>query len=210
MNLAVIYVFPQVDLKRYLPLARRFADTYRQFRPGLPHALHVVCNASSPGDSGLAALSGIECSLHVRENNGWDIGAFQWAAENIPADLMVCLGAPVHFHQPLWLELMVEAYIQNGLNLYGCWAYLSPNWHVRTTMFACPPELIRSYPLVVASSRASRYEFEHGNHSFTRHVLGMGADCIMVTRKGCFPFSQWEGHAPGPQDSLAWDQHVHG
>lgn len=94
-------------------------------------------------------------------------------------------------------------------NLYGCWAYLSPNWHVRTTCFWCHPELVRSYPKYIGSSKKDRYEFEHGGGSFTRHVIKLGLEAMMVTRKGIFPFNQWRDHAPGPDDSLVLDQWTH-
>jgi hypothetical protein len=132
------------------------------------------------------------------------------AADTLHCDLLVCLGAPVHFHRSGWLDRMVDAYLHNGPALYGCACYLSPNWHVRTTVFFCPPQLIQSYPLIIGSTRESRYGFEHGPKSFTRHVLSAGLPCLMVTWSGIFPFEQWEGHAPGPRDILVWDQHVHG
>lgn len=122
---------------------------------------------------------------------------------------MVCLGAHSHFHRAGWLHQMAEAFIQNGPGLYGSAAYLTPNWHVRTTCFWCPPELLRSYPAYAGSSRGSRYEFEHGNTSFTRHVLGLGFPCFMVTWEGCWPFDQWQDHGPDLNQILVRDQHIH-
>jgi hypothetical protein len=195
-----------VNSRVYFPLAKRFADTWRQF-PG--HSLHLLCNGSDPHPSDLIPFKGIDYETHTCSNLGWDVGAFQFIAESLPCDLLVCLGAPVHFHKPGWLEAMVESYINHGPALYGCWAYLSPNWHVRTTVFWCPPILIQSYPLQVTSSRASRYDFEHGPHSITRHAMSAGFETLMVTRKGVFPFSDWLNHAPGVEDSLVLDQHIH-
>ena len=206
MNVAVVYVFPLVNSRIYFPLAQRFTDTWRKF-PG--SNLHVICNGSRPVPVELRPFDGLGAQFHVHDNSGWDVGAFQLAAETIPCDLLICLGAPVHFHQPEWMGRMVEAYIQNGPALYGCWAYLAPNWHVRTTVFWCPPQLLQSYPYVIGSARASRYGFEHGDNSFTRHVLKAGFDCFMVTRTGCYPFDQWDNHAPGVEDSLCLDQHIH-
>lgn len=206
MKVAVCYVFPQVLVRTYHPLARRFASTWLRY-PG--HDLHVIANGPTPGEREKSLFSAIPCAWHTHSNLGWDIGAFQYAAESVPCDLLVCLGAPVHFHRGQWLESMVDAYLHHGPALYGCWAYLSPNWHVRTTCFWCPPELLQSYPVQVGSTRPDRYEFEHGNSSFTRHVLKAGFPAIMVTTKGCFPFDQWQDHAPGPNESLVLDQHIH-
>lgn len=211
MKTAVVYVYPMVHLATYYPLAHRFSTTWKQFSPGRePHTLHVIGNGSEVPPMDRAPFNGIpNVQWGSYSNIGWDIGLFQWAAENIPCDLLVCMGAPIHFHKPGWLDRMVDAYVENGPNLYGCWAYLSPNWHVRTTCFWCHPELLRSYPYSIGNSRASRYDFEHGPHSFTRHVLSAGMDCIMVTMDGCFQFQDWVNHAPGVNNSLVLDQFTH-
>lgn len=206
MRVAVCYVFPMVNQRVYFPLAQRFCDSWRRY-PG--HSLHVLCNGGVPSPRDKLPFDGLTNDFHPCTNIGWDIGAFQWAADAIPCDLLVCLGAPVHFHRLGWLERMADSYLEFGPSLFGCWAYLAPNWHVRTTCFWCPPELLQSYPYDVGSTRASRYAFEHGSTSFTRHVLDSGFDCIMVTTKGCFPFDQWQDHAPGVEESLVLDQWTH-
>ena len=211
MRVAIAYVFPQVKVYTYFPLAKRFAETWQRFPPGAEaHTLHVIGNGSEVQPISRAPFLPIpNCQFHSHNNIGWDIGAFQWAAENIPCDLLVCLGAPVYFHRSAWLDRMVDAFLNNGPALYGCWAYLSPNWHVRTTAFWCPPELLNSYPNIVGSTQKMRYEFEHGRNSFTRHVLSAGLPCFMVTSEGCFDFEQWADHAPDANHSLVLDQHIH-
>jgi hypothetical protein len=207
---AIVYVFPQVKRQVYYPLAHRFTETWRKFPPGNePHILYVIGNGGEVLPQEQSLFDGISCRFLAHDNSGWDVGAFQLAAEKLPCDLLICLGAPVHFHRSGWLDRMVDAYVQSGPALYGCWAYLSPNWHVRTTVFWCPPELLKSYSYAVTSEQRSRYAFEHGQQSFTRHVLGLGFPCIMVTQKGCFSFDQWEKNAPGVADSLVLDQHIH-
>lgn len=206
MNVAVAYVYPLVRSQTYFPLAQRFANTWRQF-PG--HSLHIIGNGGQPTPIDLRPFSGIDYTVHAYDNTGWDIGAFQWAAEHLPCDLLVCLGAPVHFHRPGWLAAMVDAFISEGPALYGCWAFLAPDWHVRTTAFWLPPQLLQSYPYQVVSSRPSRYDFEHGPHSLTRHVLDLGFECWMVSQTGYYPFAQWRDRAPGARDSLLLDQHIH-
>lgn len=209
MKVAVVYVYPMINVRMFYPSAKRFADTYRYSHKSIPHDLHVMVNGGNPRSIDMGPFMGITYQTHEYNNIGWDIGSFQWAAENIPCDLMICLGTHIHFHKPMWLERMVDAFIENGPALYGCWAYLSPNWHVRTTCFWCPPQLINAYPNQVGSARASRYDFEHGSNSFTRFVLSAGMDCLMVTWSGVFPFSDWQNNAPGPEESLVLDQHVH-
>lgn len=209
MNIAVVYVYPMANARTYYPLATRFAQTYASNPAGEGHELHIICNGASPSDYERQAFGMMDVQMHARSNFGWDIGAYQWACDRIPCDLLVCCGAHVHFHRPGWLSRMVEAYLENGPALYGCWAYLSPNWHVRTTFFWLPPQLLQSYPEMIGNGRKNRYNFEHGNGSLTRHALKYGFPCLMVTWDGCYPFEQWQDHAPGPENSLVHDQHTH-
>lgn len=211
MNVAIVYVYPMSKLATYYPAAQRFAETWRRFPPGSePYSLHVIGNGSPVPDQHRRLFDGIPgCTFLAWNNLGWDIGAFQYAAASIPCDLLICFGSHVHFHRPGWLDRMVQVFLEHGPALYGCWAYLSPNWHVRTTAFWMQPILLNSYPDQVGSSKKSRYTFEHGDKSFTRHILSAGLECLMVTWDGVFPFSQWHAHAPGVDNSLVLDQHTH-
>lgn len=206
MNVAVAYCYPLVQKQRYFPLARRFADTWRRF-PG--HDLCLIFNGGAIQSPDLAPFSGISYHSLFHDNLGWDVGAFQAAAETIPCDLLICLGAPVHFHQPAWIERMVDAYVDHGPALYGCWGYHYPTSHIRTTAFWLPPQLLSAYPDQVISTRASRYAFEHGKDSLAAFTRKCGMETYMVTRTGCYPESEWKDHVPGVEDSLLLDQHIH-
>lgn len=211
MNVAVVYVYPMVNVRTYFPLAKRFAATYRLAEAGEPHALHVMANGADPQPADQSPFAGLSCTWHTHSNIGWDIGAFQWAAENIPCDLLVCLGAPVHFWRSGWLARMVESYLENGPAYYGCWGYTSPALHLRTSVFWLPPQLLQSYPVTVSSSKRSRYDFEHGRStSMTNHTLKSGLECYMVTWSGIFTHEEWEANiGPDLQESLVYDQHTH-
>lgn len=210
MKIAVVYIYTMIDTRKYFPLAMRFANTWREHPPGCEYELYVVGNGMTIPDIYRTPFLEIpNCKFYSHDNTGWDIGAYQLAAEAIPCDLLVCLGSPVHFHRAGWLDRMAQAYIDNGPGLYGCWAYLSPNWHVRTTVFWLPPDVLNSYPVKVGSTRRDRYEFEHGSGSLTRHVLSAGMGCYMVTWKGVFPFSEWGEHGPTWEESLVLDQHTY-
>ena len=210
MRVAIAYCFPQVRHSTYYPLAKRFADTWRAFPPGNePHTLYVIGNGSEvPPQSRGIFPAGSGCQFLAHDNIGWDIGSFQMAAEFIPCDLLVCLGAPVHFHRAGWLDRMVEAFLENGPALYGCTAYGGAGLHVRTTSFWFPPQLLQSYPMAIGSARSSRYDFEHGPHSFTRHVLNAGLDCLMVTWRGTFNYDDGN-NMPDADTILVRDQHIH-
>lgn len=205
----MVYCYPLVRMNTYYPLAKRFAATWQQFPPSIDYDLHVVCNGGQPQPIDLQVFNGLPAQFHTHDNIGWDIGAFQWSAEAIPCDLMVCLGAPVHFWRAGWLEKMADSYIENGPGLYGCTAYGGPVLHVRTTSFWMHPQLLQSYPYSIGNTRAMRYDFEHGQHSFTRHTMSAGFPCVMVTWRGVFPFEQWHENAPTAEEILVRDQHVH-
>lgn len=192
--------------KVYDSLARRFVDTYTKHPPGLhDHEIIVVANGGLVRKSELEKLFfPLECQFLYYDNTGKDIGAYLNVAEVAKCDLMVCLGAPVHFHQAGWLDRIVGEYEANGPGLYGCWAFSEPRAHIRTTVFWCAPELLRSYPFTVHNG--NRYEFEHGAMSITQHVTNMGLGTFQLTWDGCHPRSAWQ-HATRAQ-SLVWDQHI--
>lgn len=210
MKVAIAYVYPGVKVHTYWPLAERFVKTWQTFPPGQTSAdFHVYGNGRSLSVMEQRLFEPLHPTIHVRDNSGWDIGAFQEAADKLPCDLLVCFGSPVHFWRAGWLDRMVDAYCLNGPGLYGCACYLAPNWHVRTTAFWFPPELLKSYPVIVGSDQPSRYRFEHGDSSFTRHTLSNGFPCIMVTWTGVYGFDEWRDHAPTMHEILVHDQHIH-
>lgn len=208
MKVSVCYTFPMVNHRIYYALAQRFAETYRQFPAGYPHELNVICNGGPPSETDQKVFNGLPAQFRPRDNGGWDIGGYQWAAETIPCDLMVCLGAPAHFYQANWLERMVDVFIAEGPHLYGCWGYQSPDSHIRTTVFWCHPALIRSYPYLIGSHRASRYGFEHGRESITRWVLKAGLRALVVSFTGIWDHP-WTGAKFGLGDCLCLDQFTH-
>lgn len=218
MKVAVTYCFPIAQGRTYFPLGVRFAQTYQSFESGAQHDFYIIANGGQPAANQLQPFADIPHKLFVHDNTGWDIGAYQRAAERIPCDLLVCLGAHAHFHRDGWLKKMVDAWVNYGPGLYGCAAYMTPIQHVRTTLFWCPPLLLQSYPEYIGSSRNSRYQFEHGPHSFTRHVLEAGFPAMMITFRGDFPFPKWGTDAynpisegsPSPDEILVRDQFIHG
>lgn len=210
MKVAIGYVYPIVSSRQFFPAAMRFCETLKRCPGGYDFDLHVLCNGGDPPMNYLRPFNGMRHQVIIHDNSGWDIGAYQKFADIVPCDLMVCFGAFVHFHRAGWLERMVEAYIQNGPGLYGCWAYMSPDVHIRTTAFWFPPVLLQSYPFIIGSSRESRYDFEHRTNSFTRHAMKAGLPCMLVTWGGSFPCKEWHNHAPTARDLLVWDNHGHG
>lgn len=206
MKVVIVYVFPNTALHVYEPLARRFANSYMSNPPGVgDHRIKVVINGGSDGPVHHKALSPLPVDFVSHNNFGRDIGAFQLACRTFPCDLLICLGAHVYFPKPGWLDYMVKAYQDAGPALYGGFCFHQPAAHVRTTNFWFPPELLQSYPHQIGD--AQRYMFEHGGeHSFTRHCMGMGYPAYQLTWNGLYAIGDW--HHPAREEALFFDQHT--
>lgn len=187
---AVVYVYPVVGEPEHDVSARRFASSYREFPPLYDHSLHVIFNGGPPSAESIAVFDAIEVQFHTRDNSGWDIGAFQWAARRIECDIMVCLGSNSHFKRAGWLRRMGEVFRERGDALYGASGSYECSPHIRTTAFWCNPELIRAYTKRVRTYE-DRYEFEHGSSSITAHTKALGLACWVVTWDGVYGESEW-------------------
>lgn len=212
MKVVVVYCFPLVNHRVYFALAKRFSDTLRQCPAGTDYELHVGCNGGQPSVFEEQLFAGLSAHFHSRDNTGWDIGLYQWAADRLDSDLMVCLGANCHFHRPGWLARMVESYVDHGPNLYGCRGYFYPaghGHHIRTTSFWLHPALLRSYPYLVGNSRAMRYAFEHGHNNLTQWVENSGLEALVVTWDGVFGVNDWKDGFGEIDTCLVLDQWTH-
>ena len=206
MTVTIVYVFPHIALPTYEPLARRFVQSYMDNPPGgHDHKIKVVIHGGIKGPFHDKLFSPLAPEFVSHNNDGRDIGAFQYAAGLFNCDLMVCLGSHVHFERPGWLDLIVRAYEGNGPALYGAYAFREPTNHIRTTNFWMPPQILQSYPHHISDSQ--RYMFEHGGeHSFTSHTNNMGFPCYQLTWNGVFAVQHW--HHPARGDALLLDQHT--
>ncbi len=206
MNIALVYVHPTAAASVYVPLARRFVESYMENPPGeADHELYVSVNGGVEfGDWTRHLFRPLVPQFLQHNNYGKDIGAYQAAADVIECDLMVCLGSPIHFHRAGWLDRIVMAYMENGPAVYSPWGFQHPRPHLRTTAFWCPPELLNSYPTRV--SDRERYQFEHGDNSIALWSQKQGFEPIQVTWKGNYKMESWK---PIPRhESLFIDQHM--
>jgi hypothetical protein len=206
MKVGIVYVFPIFNSQLYEKMAWRFCRSYMDFPPGLTdHTIHVYANGAPAADTQKRIFRNLPVEFHHHNNAGKDIGAFQMAAEQVPCDLLLCLGANVHFRQAGWLDHIVNSFLRNGPAMYGCWGFHQPALHIRTTAFWMPPELLNSYPTYVSDSH--RYDFEHGqSNSIVQHVKREGYQNYMVTWRGTFPESEW--HHVANEHCLMLDQHT--
>jgi hypothetical protein len=204
VTVAVVYVHPRVNMRTYIPLARRFVRSYQDHLPGgTPHDLYVVINGDQPNTDDQRLFRPLPVKFLSHDNSGKDIGAFQMAARTIPADLLVFCGSHIHFRRAGWLDVMVNAFKRNGPGIYGAYAFHEPALHIRTTCFWMPPDLLNLYPHAVHND--IRYEFEHGNLGVAKWVKTSGFEAWMVTWSGTFPSKDWK-HVEN-QDAIVLDQH---
>lgn len=206
LKVAIVYIFPMVNVVSYVPMAHRFMATYRHNSPGkVEHSVYVVINGESPLEQfAKSQFNGFNCTFLQHNNYGKDIGAYIASADKLDVDLMLCLGTPVHFHKPGWLDRICDTYLDHGPAMYGPWGFQMPMPHLRTTVFWLPPDLLLSYPHMVDSRR--RYMFEHSPQSMTLWSQQMGYEPKMVTWNQVREMKDWD--AIGREDSLMVDQHM--
>lgn len=204
MRIALIYVFPNLMLSKYVPAAQKFVSSYLQHPPGrVEHQIHVFGNGPPLNRAVREIFDPIDVKWWSHNNWAKDLGAFMVAANSVECDLMVCAGSHVNFHRAGWLDRIVEAQTQTGPCVSGAWGAQVPRPHLRTTFFWSPPEILIQYPHL--ESEGDRYFFEHGDDSISLWSQRIGFEPYQVTWKGCYPLSEFQ---PVPlNEMLARDQH---
>lgn len=208
MDAAIVYIL--LTTEPWMDYARRFVSTYRQFPGGCEHTLIVVCNDRKPDDCIRELFKDVPCIFVEGTNEGWDVGAWQTAAETLDCDLQVCFGSSVYFKRPGWLTRIGQAWMRHGPGFYGASASFEVRPHFQTTAFWCPPDVIRGYHTRV-TTYAQRYEFEHGERSLFAMVGDLGYPRVIVNWDGDYEYP-WR-HAPlcsfkGDQSNMLmfWNQ----
>lgn len=206
MKTTLVYIHPCANAQTYVPMARRFVETYMEHPPGeTDHELYVCINGGiEMGEWNKNLFQPLSPRFFQHNNYGKDIGAYQAAADLIECDLLVCLGSPLHFHRAGWLDRIMMAYLENGPAVYSPWGFQVPRPHLRTTAFWCPPEFLNSYPVRVGNG--DRYAFEHGANSIALWSQKQGYEPLQVTWRGTYRMEGW--HPVDKDESLFTDQHM--
>lgn len=202
MNIAVVYVYAAIAGQQYDDYAMRYLQQRQDFEAGMDHENIIVVNGTKVTSEMACVFSSLpNCSFLEHDNSGFDIGAFQHAAREIPADLIVFFGASTYFKRPGWLKRMAESYSRRGIALYGAMgnrgvAQLGVSPHIRTTAFWMPPKLLNAYPVIVKSN-GQRYPFEHGPQCLTSWVTNQGLKAWVVTWRDELLKDDWDSTANG-------------
>lgn len=211
MKVAIVYVYPAHCCDRYDDYTYRFLQSYSNFKPKADHeSIVMVCGGEANTET--KCMFGCLKGLHVIKynNEGWDIGAFQWAARNFQADLMVFFGTTAWIKGNGWLDRMIQSFEKHGDHLFGTMgnrgnSIVGVHPHIRTTGFWLTPKLMNSCPFRVTHP-AHRYPFEHGPNCLTKHAWNMGRKALVVTWNGEYEWAQWDmipnGYHQGNQSAL--------
>jgi hypothetical protein len=189
MKICISYVCPVANWPQFEQPIRRFISTYTTFPGNFPHEFHVICNGGASNPKILNLFSGLSPIYHYHDNSGWDIGAFHKVA-SVDCDLMLFLGANIHFRRTGWLRRLIDAYKKFGPGLYGPSASFDISPHIRTTAFMCDPRLIRAWTKNISRPK-DRHKFEVGPISLTAAANRQGISCILVTWDGFYLQNEW-------------------
>lgn len=192
----------------------RFLKTYEQFKPPQDHQL-VICDCGGEGPRGYDDTPLFHPSIEYY-GHGWDCGAYQFAANAIDCDLLVCFNAGAYFHgSDGWLYPLVSARREYGPGIYGVSASFERSAHLRTPCIAFDPAIMRDYPILV-NDRERCNQFEASENSFTRWALHRDIPVLLMSWSGhpARTVNQWRdadfnGFRRGDQsDVLVWDRHT--
>ncbi len=190
MKLGICYVCPLVNWPQFKPSVQRFISTSKEFAPGFPHELHVVCNGGKPSQEVTDLFAGRSPIFHEHDNIGWDVGAYRRIAEIVDYDFMLFLNTHAHFRQAGWLRRLVAAAEKFGPALYGASASLEIYPHIRTTTFMCEPKLVRAWSGNILCP-GDRHQFEVGPRSLTVLARQRGGEAVLVTWDDFYLQQEW-------------------
>lgn len=206
----VVYVFPLNGAGQFFDLALNFVSSYETHPPGMDHETVIVCNGSTCTEEAQCLFAPMQNVRYLEhDNSGHDIGAFQKAAREVPAELMVFFGATAYVRGPGWLARMVDAWKKKGDTLYGTMGNrgddrVNVQPHVRTSGFWISPSLFNQYPHKVTTP-GGRYPFEHGPECLTTWIRNRRLTPWIVGWQGEYAWDRWDnmgGYHQGNQFNL--------
>ena len=214
MRIEIVYVFPANAGELFAAYAWRFLQSYLAFPPGMEHGTTIVCNGASPSNDLYAIFKMMpNVRFFEHDNSGYDIGAFQHVAREVPCDMMVFFGSSAYLQGGGWLVRMAVSYQRHGRALYGVMGNRgvgSTHPHIRTTGFWMPPSLLNEYPIKITRPE-QRYQFEHGENCLTTWVTAKGLQCWVVGWSGEYLWADWDNipngfHRGNQSDLLSGDR----
>lgn len=210
-KVAVVYVFVTGQSPVYSLAAHKFSTKVQLCPAGVDHEMIVVCNGPPPVQTESDLFCGLPSLRFIQsDDRAFDISAFQDAAQQTDADLMIFLGGNTYPTRPDWAKKCLEIWQQYGDGIYGAMGnqgdeQVNVTPHLRTTGFWMPRKLFNAYPIKVNAASA-RYEFEHGKTSISNWVRQKGLPALVVgwhdTRDVLVADSLPDGFHKGSQSNL--------
>lgn len=195
--------------KSYSESSKRFLETYRKFKPSIPHELVVVNCGKEKYDS---MFDDVASDYRTFSGGGFDCGTYQAIAPTIDCDLLFALNTHTYFWRESWLDLFVLAANRFGPGVYGATASYERTPHLRTPSIAFSPKIMAAYPFKV-DTRQGAADFEAGPDNFSMWAKREGYPVLLIAGSGCYKQEDWRKPAnifrDGNQTNcLIWDRHT--
>lgn len=190
MKITLVFILVP-GVPHYDAAAKRWLESYHQFKPAIPHEVLLV---KKTGDPVNPDFDYVTTSYLDYDGGGWDCGTWQHVGKTVSTDLLVCMNTRTRLVRSGWLERIVVAVERHGLGLYGPWASYEIKAHIRTPCMIFQPEIIRDYPVII-DSRERALQFEsHGTvqaDNFSWWCMEMGYTVKLVTWDGEYDQPKW-------------------
>jgi hypothetical protein len=210
----LVYPVPVDNWEVFQPFVSRFTETYRRYKPRIPHVLNAVVFGKYPVEEVWRLFEGLPVMLSRYDGGGMDIGAAQAIARSAhPDDFQVNFTSRAYFHRDLWLEELFTARYGYGQGIYAMSAsHEGGRFHLCTRGYATDSGTFARYPTEIVS-RDQGVFFECGDGCFSAWAKDLGFPQRVVTFSGVYPaekaFDDPNGFRQGDQSSvLTWDRHT--
>lgn len=207
----------------------RFVESYKRFPAGADHRLYVIFKGfrnNQDLEEGTKLFAELDHTpIHVPDN-GFDIGAYIRTAARIPEATSCFLNTHSEIVAPEWLGHLADNLKKPGVGLVGATGsfeslahYSSvfppfPNFHIRPNAFMLRTELFRSLTDgLKIRNKGDAYLFESGPAGFSRQVMALGLQTLVVGRNGQgYPPDSWPTSGTfrqaGQENLLVSDNHT--
>lgn len=190
MKITVVYILVP-GVKEYDDAAKIWLASYLRFKPSIDHDVLLV---KKTDDWVNPMFDDVSTSYINYDGGGWDCGTWQHVGKVVDTDLLVCMNTRTRLTSRWWLDRIDCAVRENGVGLYGPWASLEINPHIRTPCMIFQPSVIRDYPVLV-DSREQAFQFESfgspESPNFTLWCQSMGYVTKLITWDGVYDQPDW-------------------
>ena len=193
MKIVIVYPVPCETAEvwaLFKPFVNRFTDSLRGIDSGCEYLLSAVVNGSEPWPEDLKPMfEGLNVEFRKYEGRGFDIGSFQFFAEQCPDPcFMVCCVTRVYSWLPGWLKKLSDARTENGPGLYATSMSMEGGKiHVCTRCYGMDSEDFKKYPVKIVSRDQGTF-FEVYDGSLFEWYARRNMPVVLVNATACVSF----------------------